>query len=185
MCLEKVKSILAPSSEWKQHFWFFSKINVELLPPHHPPSSPLPPNLASVLTKVKGLEWTWGNKSLSSLLPSGDRVGKPKRFLWSLLHLTCSWMSPERHCASHSCWGWWEQACWETAVRMKDRLQRNHCSCTPFYKPGVPTSGNAPTAGRFVDEAKEHLSLWHQSLLQHKDWRTPKCQAGQILTLVS
>lgn len=39
------------------------------------------------------------NKSLSSLLPSGGRVGKPKKFLWSLLHLTCSWGRAERHCA--------------------------------------------------------------------------------------
>lgn len=55
---------------------------------------------------MKGLEWTWGNKPLSSLLPNGGRVGIPKKFLWYLLHLTCGWVNPEVLCP-HSCWGWW------------------------------------------------------------------------------
>lgn len=132
------------------------------------------PNLLSVLTKEKGLEWTWRNKSLSSLLPSGGRVGKPKR-LWSLLHLTCTWAL--RGTVSPFLQGMVrEQACSETAVKMNNRLHRNHCRCTPFHKASVPCSSNAPTARRSVEEEKrvsESLASVSPSMQELNDMYVP------------
>lgn len=141
--------------------------------------TPPPPNLASVLTQVKRLEWTWGNKSLSSLLPSGGKVGKPKRFLWSLLHLTCSCVSSERHCARNG----EGTGLLGDSSEDEDRLQRNHCSFTPFHKHRAEThcSGNPPLQGGLWMKAKSiwvfDISLsfnakteWHLRTRQGRSW---------------
>lgn len=133
-----------------------------------------PPNLVPVLTKAKRPELTWRTKSLSvfSPRPSGDRVGKPQ-MLWSLLHLTCAWGQwGDRVKAGRKRWGWITG-------------YGNHGSCAPFHKPVVLCSGNALTVRRFVDEEKEHLSLWCYPLLQRENRMACQYQVGQILTSVS